>query len=71
MKFSAVLACTMAFGAYAHPAPIREPSGRLALRSVVRADDVVERDTLSLMQRGHITRLQPESRETREAYRAS
>lgn len=34
MKFSALLACTMAFGAYAAPAlaPPREPSGRLALR---------------------------------------
>lgn len=35
MKFSAVLACTMALGSHAAALPVREPSGRLALRAVV------------------------------------
>ncbi|KAJ4417563.1 hypothetical protein N0V82_006122 [Gnomoniopsis sp. IMI 355080] len=65
MKLSALVACTMALGTYAAALPVREPSGRLALRSPIRtpasirADDVVERDTLSMLRDGHITRDPP------------
>lgn len=38
------------------------------LKSVVRQDDIVERDTLSLVQRGHITRLHVSRDAPREAF---
>ncbi|KUI68157.1 hypothetical protein VM1G_11580 [Cytospora mali] len=56
MRFSFFLACTMALGTWAAPVAYlqvrRDPSGKLAVKTVVRPDDILERDPLSQSRRG-------------------
>lgn len=61
MQFSFLLACTMALGTLAAPVTYmqvrRDPAGKLAVKSIVRPDDVLERGTLSQARHGIVERV--------------
>ncbi|ROV88129.1 hypothetical protein VMCG_10427 [Cytospora schulzeri] len=61
MQFSLLLACTLALGTMAAPVTYmqvrRDPSGKLAVKSIVRPDDILERGTLSQARHGVVERI--------------
>lgn len=62
MQFSVLLVSIMASCSLAAPVAYlqmgREPTGKLAVKSIVRPDDILGRDTLSTMRRGHFDAVQ-------------
>ncbi|KAL1882881.1 hypothetical protein Daus18300_000519 [Diaporthe australafricana] len=62
MQFSVLLVSMVASSTFAAPVAYlqmgREPTGKLAVKSIVRPDDILERDTLSTLRRGHFDAVQ-------------
>lgn len=62
MQFSVLVVSIMASCSLAAPVAYlqmgREPTGKLAVKSIIRPDDVLGRDALSKMRRGHFDAVQ-------------